>query len=98
VCSDSASFDLPAAVVAGAIEEAGTAAELALGRAEAGGGRATADSGGRFGSMDALELSTSLGQLRLVLQKLEREIAGVGAAAAKGVTKPGAFFFELMAK
>jgi hypothetical protein len=29
VCSDAASFDLPAAVVAGAVEELGTAAELA---------------------------------------------------------------------
>lgn len=29
VCSDSMSFDLPAAVLAGAIEELGTAAELA---------------------------------------------------------------------
>lgn len=34
VCSEAASFDIPAAVIAGAIEEAGTASELALAKIE----------------------------------------------------------------
>lgn len=35
VCSDSMSFDLPAATLAGAIEELGTAAEVAANKGEA---------------------------------------------------------------
>ena len=35
VCSSAASFDLPAATLAGAIEELGTAAELAAARGDA---------------------------------------------------------------
>ncbi len=38
VCSDAASFDVPAAVLAGAIEEVGTAAELAVALSERGAG------------------------------------------------------------
>ena len=34
MCSDSASFDLPAPVLAGCIVEVGTAAELAVARAD----------------------------------------------------------------
>ena len=61
VCSDAASFDLPAWVVAGAIEEAGTAAELAMGRAD--GASLYADSRGKTGELSYLivfELSVAI--------------------------------------
>jgi len=47
VCSAAASFDLPAWVMAGAIEEAGTAAELASSRAD-GPSIGIADASGRM--------------------------------------------------
>lgn len=46
-CSDAMSFDLPAHVIAGAIEEVGTAAELAVRKAE-GAPSNVADEGGMF--------------------------------------------------
>lgn len=45
-----------------------------------------------------LGTSTSLRQLQMVLQKLEREVAGIKIASERGFTAPGAFLFELFAK
>ena len=50
VCSDAASFDLPAPLLAGAIEEVGTAAELAMTKAETSRGN-IADQFGKMGEM-----------------------------------------------
>lgn len=54
VCSDAASFDLTAVVLAGAIEEAGMAAEIAMGQAE-GANRNVAD---EYGSMRKCKINS----------------------------------------
>lgn len=69
VCSESASFDLPAGLIAGAIEEAGTAAELALNLAD--GSSHVPDEGGHVGKhaagvVNTLTFPLSVGMLCLI--------------------------------
>jgi regulator of telomere elongation helicase 1 len=100
VCADASSADVPPALLAGAVEEAGTAAELATARAES--APPGADAAGRDGAAEGLQLAADLRALRLVLQRLERDIAALAAekrvAPGRGFTAPGAFLFELLGR
>lgn len=81
VCSGSASFDLPVTVIAGAVEELGTAVELMQSGAT-GGGEMTAADRGHMANMRGMQL---------VLKKLEDIISSYD----NSVTKPGEFIVEL---
>lgn len=54
-------------------------------------------SGTFAGHFSYLGMQTNLRQLRMVLQKLELEVAAI-KLTPKGFTAPGAFLFELLAK
>lgn len=100
VCSDAVSFDLPLAVISGSIEEAGTAAELFLQQSEATTQKYVLNDKGTSNkdNVDVLkEQSNQLRQLQFVLKKFEQELTSMVVSQDKGVTKPGAFLFELLA-
>ncbi|KDD73124.1 DEAD2 domain-containing protein, partial [Helicosporidium sp. ATCC 50920] len=90
-CSDAASFDLPAATLGAAVEELGTAAELALLRDEGGQGSQKKE------DKSAAETSAELRQAQIILRKLEQAIAELDVPKT-GRTEPGAFLFQLFAK
>ncbi len=99
VCSDAASFDIPASLLAGAIVEAGTAAELAAAQSDNAKGFNVMDAYGKMNDgssrlQDAIELK----QLQLVLRKLEQELANLKISTERGFTAPGAFLFDLLDK
>ncbi|PRW44978.1 Regulator of telomere elongation helicase 1 [Chlorella sorokiniana] len=97
VCSDSMSFDLPAATLAGAIEELGTAAEVAANK-----GEAPVNIFNTLGEQDRnpsfANVSGDLHRGRAVLCRLEQEIAKLAPSPDNGLTRPGAFLFELLAR
>ena len=65
MCSDAASFDLPAGVIAGAIEEVGTAVEVARAKGDAPVG-VFDNSGGQDGQpMSYLQLAADLRNLQV---------------------------------
>lgn len=101
MCADAVSFDLPAAVIAGAIEEAGTAAEIAISRADAA-PRNVANAFGNLGDAgkSLMASAQSIRQLQLVLQKLELEIAALASRVMneRGITYPGIELFNLFRK
>jgi regulator of telomere elongation helicase 1 len=99
VCSDACSFDLPASLLAGAITEAGTAAELAAAQADNAKGFNVVDSYGKMNDGSSrLQDSVDLKQLQMVLRKLEQELAGLKISTERGFTAPGRFLFDLLDK
>lgn len=69
VCSEVASFDLPATVLAGAIEELGTAAEMALAKGDGAAGNIFDEQGKPGRWMVVLFLKPGVESLRHVQQK-----------------------------
>ncbi|KAG7673937.1 hypothetical protein Ndes2526B_g02593 [Nannochloris sp. 'desiccata'] len=99
VCSDAVSFDLPASLLAGAIIEAGTAAELAAAQADNAKGFNVVDSFGKMNDGSSrMKDSIELKQLQLVLRKLEQELASLNISSERGFTAPGSFLFDLLDK
>ncbi|GAB4815023.1 hypothetical protein N2152v2_002069 [Parachlorella kessleri] len=98
VCSDSASFDLPAPVLAGCIVEVGTAAELAVARADGPDNVVNEFGVQEKGATSYAAVAQQLRQLQMVLQRLEAEVAALKVDPEKGLTRPGAFIFELLGK
>ncbi|KAA6423773.1 MAG: regulator of telomere elongation helicase 1-like [Trebouxia sp. A1-2] len=94
VCSESASFDLPAGVLASCVQEVQSALEIALVRRENG----SAQRGGEIfvagGPGTALHCVCKVQE---VLLKLEADIAAL-PTGQEGYTAPGKFIFELLGK
>ncbi|RMZ55626.1 hypothetical protein APUTEX25_000209 [Auxenochlorella protothecoides] len=106
VCSDAASFDLTAGVLAGSIEELGTAAELAVTKGD-GGSNIYNEHGKQEKGTNYLQLATELRQAQargrrwfvpIILKKLEQSIAATAVPSSTGFTAPGAFLFELFGR
>lgn len=97
VCSDSMSFDLPAAALAGAIEELGTAAEIAANARGSGPSNVYNELGGQDQGPNLAATAAELERARAVLCRLEQEVAKLPLHPDNGFTRPGAFLFELLA-
>jgi regulator of telomere elongation helicase 1 len=102
VCSQVASFDLSASVLAGSIEEIGTAIELAVAKSESDLGASHSINpkygGGEEVGNSFLKLARDLHKLQLVLQALEKEIAAIPVTVDKPFTAPGSYLFDLFSK
>lgn len=101
VCSQVASFDLSASVLAGSIEEIGTAVELAVAKSESDLGASFSSNPKNSGEVvgnSFLKLARDLHKLQLVLQALEKEIAAIPVTVDKPFTAPGSYLFDLFSK
>ncbi|DBB06555.1 TPA: Regulator of telomere elongation helicase 1 [Trebouxia sp. C0004] len=102
VCSESASFDMPAGVLASCVQEVQSALEIALvrrenGSAQRGGDIIVAGAADADSKVNYFEMANNLRTLKEVLLKLEADIAAL-PMGQDGYTAPGKFIFELLAK